>query len=113
MQKVSKNRFIDAIVNNEDGLNNDEISSQLGISRQYFYKLKKKWKDELRDAARQIALNYATQAVKDLLKQSQDGKTNATTALLELAEVKTQKSLLDSAGNWRICIEKIEPKALE
>ena len=103
MRKISKKRFVEALVNNDDGLNNQELASQLGISKQYFYKLK----------ARQIAVNYATQAVKDLLKQSKDGKTNATTALLELAKVKERDSLLDSTGNWKISIERIEPKPTE
>lgn len=113
MRKISKKRFVEALVNNDDGLNNQELASQLGISKQYFYKLKAKWTDELRIAARQIAVNYATQAVKDLLKQSKDGKTNATTALLELAKVKERDSLLDSTGNWKISIERIEPKPTE
>jgi len=108
MRKISKQRFVEALKNNDLGLTNLELAAQLGITEQYFYKLKKKYGEEIRLAARELAANYAIDALKDLKKQSKDGKTQATALLLELSKVKEQASLLSSDGSWRISIEKIE-----
>lgn len=109
--KCSKKRFIEALKNNENGMTNYEIASNLGISEQHFYRLKKKYSEEIRLAARELAANYAIDALKDLKKQSKDGKTQATALLLELSKVKEQAALLSSDGSWRISIEKIAPEA--
>jgi len=110
LSRVSQKQFIQALINNDDNVGTIELSRQLNISKQYFYKLRDKYQGAIIQAARQIAVNYAVQAVKDLIKQSKQGKTVATTMLLEIAKVKEQESLLGMDGSWRIQIEKIAPE---
>ena len=85
--KVTKKQFIEAIENNEEGLTNLELATKLGISEQYFYDLKKKYKDELKDAAREILLKNAVELARHLLAQSKAGKTEATKTGLEIIEI--------------------------
>ena len=51
-KKITKEKFIQDIENNEEGLTNKELAAKLDISEQYFYKLKKKYRDQIRDIAR-------------------------------------------------------------
>jgi len=110
LARVSQKQFIQALINNEANVGTIELSRQLNISKQYFYKLRDKYQDAIIQAARRIAVNYAVQAVKDLIKQSQQGKTVATTMLLEIAKVKEPENILATPGSWRISIEKIAPE---
>ena len=82
--KVTKKKFIETIENNEQGLSNKELATQLGISEQYFYDLKKKYRDDLKTAAREMIKKYAIDFVRDLIAQSKKGKTEATKVALEI-----------------------------
>ena len=106
--KVTEIEFIEAVENNDEGLNNQELAAKLGITEQWFYKLRNKYRDKLKDAAIKIIQNNAADLVRDLLKQSRDGKTQATLAGLEMLEIKKKDSLFpDSDKNkWKIIIEK-------
>lgn len=107
--KITKKHFIEAIENNEDGLTNKELAAKLQISEVYFYKLKERYKSELRDAAEELIKKNALEIVRDLLAQSHAGKTQATIAALEMLKIKRQGGLVvdDSNENsWKIVIEK-------
>ena len=53
-RKTSKKKFLEAIENNEDGLTNTEIATQLNISVPYFYYLRKKYQKEVLEIATQM-----------------------------------------------------------
>ncbi|MFZ5517671.1 MAG: transposase [Candidatus Zhuqueibacterota bacterium] len=82
--KITKNKFIEAIENNEQGLTNIELATKLGISEQYFYDLKKKYRDDLKETASEMIQKYAIDLVRDLITQSRKGKTEATKIALEM-----------------------------
>ena len=110
MARVSEKKFIQALVNSKDKETNEEISARLGISVPYFYDLRRKYTSAIVVAARELARNYAIQAIRDLVKQSKQGKTVATSLLLEIGKVKESENILATPGSWRISIEKIAPE---
>jgi len=93
--KVTKKQFIEALENNEEGLTNIELAAKLGISEQYFYDLKKKYRDELRDTAREMMQRYAIDLVRHLIEQSRKGKTEATKTALEMIGLYRSKMDID------------------
>lgn len=85
--KVTKEQFIQTIENNEEGLTNLELASKLEISPQYFYDLKKQYKNDIRDIAKEMAEKSAAEQVNNLKRNAKKGDTKASTTLLELADV--------------------------
>ena len=86
-KKVTKESFIQAIENNEDGLTNIELASKLGISKQYFYDLRRKFQDDIRDISVEMTKQIAINQIKNLERNSDKGDTRAAIILLEMAGV--------------------------
>ncbi len=91
-RKVSKIKFLEILMNNEEGLTNLEIAAKLGISEQHFYNLRKKYATEIRDASILLAQQYAVAQVLNLRKNAISGDTPASKILLEMADAYVNKS---------------------
>ena len=111
--KVTKKQFIEAIENNEEGLTNIELATKLGISEQYFYDLKKKYRDELRDTAREMIQKSAVDLVRHLIEQSRKGKTEATKVALEMIGLYRSKVDIDFKTRLREVLAKRDRKVQE
>lgn len=90
--KVSKIKFLQMLMYNEEGLTNLELAAKMGISEQHFYYLRNKWTADIRDASIQLARQYAVQEVLNLRKNALSGDTPASKILLEMAEAYVNKS---------------------
>jgi len=86
-KKVSKKRFIQTIENNEDGLTNKELAYSLGISEAYFYDLRRRYRQEIRDVAKEMATEVAVEQIQNLRRIARKGNVRAALALLEIAGV--------------------------
>lgn len=84
---ISKKRFIEAIENNDDGLTNQELAASLGLSESNFYRIRAKYRDEIKDRASLMAQETAAEQILELRRQSRAGNTKATIALLTIAGV--------------------------
>ena len=84
---ITKKRFIEAIENNDAGLTNQELATSMGISEPYFYDLRRKYRDQIRDITREMAKERAARNMNNLQRNSDRGDTKAALALLEIAEV--------------------------
>jgi len=103
-QKVTKKQFIEAVENNEDGLANKEIATQLGISEKRFYDLLKRWRNEVRDAAAELTKKLAVKMVYCLRKNAEKGDTQAARTILEIAGVIKPKGFIVGDGNGSITL---------
>jgi len=112
-KKVSDKQILEALELYEDKETDAEIAVRLGIAKQTLSQRLTRLRPKINAKAIELAERKAMKAVQNLIKQSDEGKTAATALLLEIGKVKTKENLLDIPGNWRIQIEKIEPKALE
>lgn len=86
-RKITRKKFIEAIENNEEGLTSKEMSDKLGISRAYYYKLRKKYRDEIVDAARELVKSVAADQVNNLVRNARSGDTQAAKTLLEMTKL--------------------------
>lgn len=111
--KVTKKQFIEAVENNEEGLTNIELAAKLGISEQYFYDLKKKYRDELRKTAKEMIQKYAVDLARHLIEQSRKGKTEATKTALEMIGLYRSKVDIDFKTRLREVLAKRDQKAQE
>jgi len=93
-QKVTKKQFIEAIENNEDRKPNKELAADLDISEKRFYELLKRWRNEVRDVATEMAKKAAADMVYDLKRNSKKGDTSASKTILEIAGVIKPKGLI-------------------
>ena len=82
--KITKKKFIETIENNDDGYTIAELSGQMGITTQYFYYLRKRYRNEIVDAAREMVKHYAAEAVLNLAKNMRNKDTKAALAILEM-----------------------------
>lgn len=82
--KVTKEKFIQALENNEDGLTNEEISKKLGISVPYFYELRRNYRKDVRDRASEMAQTLAVEQIQNLRNNAKAGDTAAAVKLLEI-----------------------------
>jgi len=111
--KVTKKQFIETIENNEEGLTNIELAAKLGISEQYFYDLKKKYRDELRKTAKEMIQKYAVDLARHLIEQSRKGKTEATKVALEMIGLYRSKVDIDFKTRLREVLAKRDQKVQE
>ncbi len=82
---ITKEKFIQAIENNEKGLTNEELAVTLGISLSYFYDLRKKYQNDIHDLAKEMAKRTAATQVSNLMKNAAKGDTRASKILLEMS----------------------------
>lgn len=91
--KVNKKQFIEVLENNIEGRPDKELAVELNISAEHFSKLKWKWRNEIRDAVRELAKKYALNAFNNLRRNSLDNAdTPAAKILLEMADAYINKS---------------------
>lgn len=83
--KVTKEKFIQTLEDNELGLTNEELATKLGISVPYFYELRRNYRKDVRDRASEMAQTLAVEQIQNLRKNAAKGDTNAAVKLLEMA----------------------------
>lgn len=103
-RKITERKFINTLVNNEDILTAEELASQLGISRGYFFKLKKRFREQIAEASRELCLVIAIKQVRYLDRNASKGDTRASQIILEIAGVYQPKAKLDVEGNITITV---------
>lgn len=91
-RKITKEKFIQAIENNELGLTNQELATSMGISEPYFYDLRKKYRNEIRDLACEMVKQYAGAQIHNLRRNADNGDTKAALAILQMAGIYTPSS---------------------
>lgn len=84
MGKVTKEQFLQAIVNNDDNLNNLQLAAKLGISEQYFYELRDKYSTNIRQFVKKSVRSMLPEQVRNLQKNAKSGDTSAAKYLIEL-----------------------------
>ena len=105
--KVTEKKFFEALESNPDA-NAIELAQVLDISVIHYYRLRKKYRDKIRDAAIEYSKIIALDQVKQLEKHSKK-EYAASNSLLEIAKVRTKDSTFQDNSGWKITIEKIEP----
>jgi len=84
-KKATKEKFIQVIENNRDGLTNVELAALLKISVSYFYKLRHQHLEEIKNYAIEYAKSLALEQVANLARNSRRGDTAAAKTILEMA----------------------------
>tara|TARA_Y100000310_G_scaffold213287_1_gene214216 strand:+ start:108 stop:578 length:471 start_codon:yes stop_codon:yes gene_type:complete len=84
-QKVSIDKFTEALVNAEGLKDNKELARELGISERQFYKKLAKLKTKIVTLSEKYAKEKALQAVQDLVRSSRKGNARASQIILEMA----------------------------
>jgi len=90
-RKVTKKQFIEALENNEDRLTHQELAKELHITKEWFSKLFKRYRDAIRDAAIERAKALAMEQIENLRKNARKGDTKAAKVLLEISLVYHQE----------------------
>ena len=84
-KKVTKEKFIQVIENNRDGLTNVELAALLKISVSYFYKLRHEHLEEIKIHTVELAKSLALEQVTNLARNARKGDTAAAKTILEMA----------------------------
>lgn len=105
MQKVSEKQILEVFENNEDCKSKTQIAAELGITIQALNRRLAKMSVRVKDHVQAIAKKHAYLYIGHLEQQSRAGKTQATEALLKLAEVSSTINIGD--GQWNINISKV------
>lgn len=117
--KVSKKVFIETIENNENSVGekatDEELASQLQISKQYFFVLKHRWRMQIRDYAVEMARKAAMTQIGNLKRNAKNGDTKAAAILLEIAEtyIPQKKQKIDLTGQLQCGVIVVPEKKLE
>lgn len=85
--KITKEKFIEALENNEDNLSSVELAATLEISISYFYKLRTEYKEDIKNKAKELSEKLAIEQVQNLQRNALKGDTKASQLLLEMATV--------------------------
>lgn len=101
-KKISKEEFIQIIENNEEGLYDYQLAEKLGITPIWFSQLKKKYKEDIRNIAKEMTVKSAAEMVNILKSLAMRGDTSAARisavkTLLEIAEVYSSKHILEGS----------------
>ena len=93
-RKVTKEEFIQVIENNEENLYDYQLAEKLGITPVWFCQLKKEYKEDIRDLAKEMTIKSAAEMVNMLLSLARHGDTSA-------ARISAAKSVLEMAGVYK------------
>jgi len=84
MKKISRQKFIQAIENNIDCKSDKELALELGITPEWFSKLKNRYAPEIKEAARKIIKKNSATLVGYLMRNAKSGSDNAAKYLLDM-----------------------------
>ncbi len=96
--KISKEEFIEVIVNNIDGKTNLELAEEMGISKGTFYKLQDEYAIRTKDEVKKLVQRFTSELVTQLRKNAKNGSDRAVQMLMELGEIYTPSNKLDVKG---------------
>ena len=101
LSKITREMFIEAVVNNDSGKINKELAGELGISEKTFYKLQREYKISKKDEARGIAQRFTGEIISHLRRNSKKGDTGASKVILEISEIYEPRKL-DKQGQMQV-----------
>lgn len=108
---MTDDAILEALLNKHENEDLKDVAIKLGFtSGAGLSNRLKKLKDRIPDYAGEVVKRYAIFAVNDLIHQSQDGKTEATKTLLEMAGVYRQKQDFNITGAFGIQRIELPPK---
>jgi len=108
--KIKKKDFLNYILAEENqDKTAEQCAAELGICRVHYYNLKRKFRNDIAEAAKDLARSLAAEQIYNLKRNAKTNKdTPAANSLLEIAKVRTKESLLPDAQGWKITIEKVK-----
>ncbi len=101
-KKVTKEEFIEAIINNTDNKSNAQLADELGISHRHFYRLQEEYAIRSKDEVKKYAQRFTSEMVQLLRKNANKGSDRAIQLLLEIGEAYTPSNKLDVKGTMSI-----------
>jgi len=109
-RKITKEEFIEVLENNEEGLYDYQLAKKLGITPDWFCILKKKYKEDIRDVAKEMAIKSAIEMVNLLKSEARRGDTSAARisaikTYLEMAGVHSSKHILEGSEDTPILFD--------
>ena len=84
MKKITRKQFIETIENNVDEKTDRELAVELGITHEWFSKLKSRYKVDIRDAARAIIQKNTVTLVNCLIRNAKNKDSQAAKILLDM-----------------------------
>jgi len=84
--KVTKKEFIQALEENEGCKTNKELAAELGISERQFYNMLKRYRNDIRDAGRELVKSLVLEQIQNLKRNARKGDTQAAKYLTELSQ---------------------------
>ena len=101
-KKVTRERFLELVMNNEDGLNKKEMATKLEISEQYFYKLLREYRIKSKAELKTYIEPMVPELIDNLRKSARKGSDRAAQLLLEMGEQYTPSNKVDLKGSMNI-----------
>jgi len=102
-RKVTKEQFIEAIENNEEGLYDFQLAAKLGITPEWFSHLKTEYMDKICDYTTIMAKKTAVDQINNLKRNARiKFDTKASLALLEKAGEYTPASKQTIDGDIKV-----------
>ena len=98
-KKITKKEFLEALENNENGLSDGELATKLGIHRNWFCELRKRYREDIREAGLRLAKALVLEQMANLRRNACKGDTRAAVILLEMADAYTPKDKHDHTAN--------------
>jgi len=84
MKKVTRRQFIEIIENNVDEKTDRQLAVELGITHEWFSKLKSRYKADIKDAARAIIQKNTVTLVNCLIRNAKNKDSQAAKILLDM-----------------------------
>jgi len=105
MVKVTKKQLIEALENNTDNKSDGQIAIELGITREWLCKLKKRYQQDLKQAAYELTNRIVLEQVNNLRRNAKAGSDRAAEILINMNK---QIELEASIKEMQADIEKIK-----
>lgn len=101
-KKVTKEEFIQAIMDNTDRLNNIELAKEMGIHIQTFYRYQKEYKIKDKTELREYVRRYIPELIEQLRANARKGSDKAIQLLMEITGVYTPANKVDMSKRLTI-----------
>jgi len=101
-KKITKDEFVEVVLNNTDRKTNVELSKMLGISETHFYRLQKEYAIRSKDEVKKYAQLYTAELMQMLRSNAKKGSDRAIQLLLEMGESYTPSNKLDMKATLSI-----------
>jgi len=92
---VTKEQFLNAVLNNELNHTNKELAKDLGISESMFYRLQREYKIESKAEVKSIIERYVAELIGQLRRNARKGSDRAIQLLLEMGDKYTPANKVD------------------